>query len=199
MVASHHSSQGTNMIYINKKRTIGSTGDLTFFSSGPEWTISGVNAYKTDSNHPGSSILHGPKIADGEFIDLYLNTGYEPSKLSTWNASVSFIGASSTYSQFNYLSTVSNYVAAYWSGGLWKDNVRLGDTFAVTGNSIYRVARFLNNGVPSIQISKLTAEGVLSQAGAITSIAASPDIHLVLFGQSGYQNSGCRLVQRGTL
>ena len=59
MVACHHSSQETNMIYINKKRTIGSTGDLIFFNAGPEWTISGVNAYKTDSNQPGSSISEG--------------------------------------------------------------------------------------------------------------------------------------------
>lgn len=186
------------MIYISKKRAVAITYWTNDGVTVSEWAISGSTAtYGFGLSSKGTGILHGPLLAEGSYVDVFLNTGYT---VSNDTSSVSFLGASSSYGNFTYQSTTSNYAALYWSGSQWVNGSNTGPTFQVNGSTYYRISRSVgtNPGVNTkIRVSKIDSNGNVTVAGNDMTINFNNNMHVVLFGQQGYNNSSISFVRQG--
>lgn len=185
------------MIYLGKKK-----GSVVKWANDgvttPEWTIVGNTATYVSTGTRGTGILHGPLLAEGTYVDVFLATGYEAANAN----SVAFLGASSTYGSFNYMSTTSNYAAAYWSGIRYVNGNNQGTTFPVIGNQNYRISRTVgsNPGVnTNIRVSKIDGSGNVTTAGTDMVLTFNNAMHVVLFGQQSYNISTITWVRDGAL
>lgn len=184
------------MIYLSKKGSTAAkwTNDGSTIS---EWTINGNTAVYGATATKGNGILHGPLLAEGAYVDVFLATGYEQGVNS-----VSFLGATSTYGSFTYMSTTSNYAAAYWSGSKFVNGSGQGSTFTVIGNQNYRISRTVgsNPGVnTNIRVSRIDGSGNVTIAGTDMVLTYSNSMHVFLMGQQSYNNSTITWVRDGLL
>jgi hypothetical protein len=187
------------MLYISKKRAVAQTYWTNDGVTVSEWSISGLTAtYGFGLPSRGTGVLHGPLLAEGSYVDVFLNTGFTGSTADT--SSVAFLGASSTYGNFSYQSGSSNYASIYWSGIKYVNGNNTGSTFQLNGNTYYRISRSVgsNPGVnTNIRVSKIDSNGNITTAGTDMTITFNNNMHVVLLGQQGYNISSISFVRQG--
>lgn len=187
------------MIYIRKRGYIEPTVYWTNGGNYPdEWSVSNtVATYAFGTAQRGNGVLHGPLLAEGAYVDVFLHAGYTNGATSN----VSFLGATSSNGWFSYGDATKNYASVYWSGIQYVNGSNTGPTFQLNGG-YYRISRTVG-GTPGvntkIRVSKTDANGTVTTAGNDMSIAFHNNMHVVLFGQSGYNNSSISWIRSGAL
>lgn len=189
------------MIYLSKR---GTPTPVVYWGNGgvwpDEWAISNTLATNnTGLASKGNGVLHGPLLAEGTYVDVFLHSGYTSMASPT---NVSFLGATSSYGSFSYGDTNKNYAAVYWSGSQFVNGTNIGGSFQVNGNTYYRISRTAgsNPGVNTrIRVSKIDISGNVTVAGTDMTINYNNAMHVVLLGQAGYNNSSITWIRSGTL
>lgn len=143
------------------------------------WTLSGDLAVSaTPAWIPSDSpALHGVPLAQGEYADVYLATGY--------SGDVGLLGVTDSFGPMVYTDTNLRFLAWYWSGLMLKEGgYGPGAPSALTGPQRYRIAR---DSSDTFYFSKVSADGSTLEgtifSGALNAGFNAANVHVVLFGQ----------------